>query len=215
MPALDGNVERVLCRITAFDGDPKRRSHRDTLLAHAAEFLDPRQPGESNQALMELGATVCLPRRPRCGSCPLAASCRGRSEGDPERYPPPRRKRATERVDWSVAVVEQQGRVLFFRRPQDSELMAGMWELPNVPHSKRRLAVEEALAARYGGSWKLENASFEVRHAVTYRSLTLHAHRARYTVGSRAEDREAAWISPAERSRYGVSSMFEKVLGKS
>ena len=73
VPVLDGNVERVLSRYVALSEDPKRRAHRNTLLALAAEILDRERPGESNQAMMELGATVCTPRRPQCGSCPIAA----------------------------------------------------------------------------------------------------------------------------------------------
>lgn len=212
---LDGNVERVLSRYLALAGDPKRKAHRESLAAKAAELLDPRRPGDSNQALMELGATVCLPRAPRCASCPLAAGCRGRAAGDPERYPSPRRRRRPERLAWSVAVVVDRGRHLFFRRPRSSEVLAGMWELPNVPRSRDLAAVERDLAGLYGGVWRLAGESFRVRHGITYRSLTLHVHPARLEAAEAVgEGREAAWISPAERGRYGVSSMFEKVLAR-
>src|SRR6202023_1073377 len=101
---------------------------RARLLADAASLLDPSRPGDSNQALMELGATICLPRRPRCLLCPLRPGCRAAGDGQPELYPEPRRKRASERLRLVVAVVARQGRVLLFRRPPSSGLLAGTWE---------------------------------------------------------------------------------------
>lgn len=210
--SLDGNVERVLSRYLALAGDPKQRRRRAALLAAGAALLDPEHPGESNQALMELGATVCVPRRPRCGECPLKELCRGRASGDPERFPPPRRRRPSERIAWSVAVVERQGRVLFFRRSPDSDFLPGMWELPNVSHGADLEGLEQALAASYGGRWRLAEAAFAVRHAVTFRSLTLHVHRAGLVAGRRGGGPTAAWIDPAKRAEYGLSSMFDKVL---
>lgn len=212
VPVLDGNVERVLSRCLALTGDPKKRRQRVVLLEKAAELLDPRSPGESNQALMELGATVCVPRRPRCGECPLKEGCRGHAVGDPERFAPPRRRRPIERVAWSVAVVERRGRTLFFQRSPASDVLGGMWELPNVVRSQDLDELQKALAASYGGVWRLERASFRVRHSITFRSLTLHVHRARYTAGRRGAGPPRAWIAPSERAGYGLSSMFEKVL---
>lgn len=212
---LDGNVERVLSRYVAMEGDPRRRSRRAALLAKAAEFLDPARPGDSNQALMELGATVCLPRRPLCDSCPIADGCLAHLEGDPELYPPPRRRRPIERVSWILAVVERRGEVLFFRRPGSSEILPGTWELPNVAHRRDLASAAGAFSSTYGGTWRLGEEIFTVKHGVTYRSLTLHVHPAERDSGETvAEGREAAWISAGDRRRFGVSSMFEKVLAR-
>ena len=211
---LDGNVERVLSRYMALTEDPRRRAYRDVLLAKATEFLDLARPGDSNQALMELGARICTPRRPQCVDCPIAADCLGRKKGDPESYPPPRSRRKVEKLSWSLALVERRGKVLFFRRPMSSELMPGMWELPNVVHRNGLGSIEEALASSYGGTWHLDDPVFSVKHSVTYRALQLHVHPARRSGGGVAEGPEAAWISPGERAGYGVSSMFEKVLGR-
>ena len=143
-PVLDGNVERVIARRLALAQDPKRGASRSLLMAAAAALLDPSRPGDSNQALMELGAMVCLPRRPRCLLCPLRPGCGAAGEGRPELYPPPRRRRPTEVRRLLVAVVasrEEPDRVLLFRRsrqfpeaaPGSSSgegMPAGAWELP-------------------------------------------------------------------------------------
>jgi A/G-specific adenine glycosylase len=213
VPVLDGNVERLLARYVALAEDPRRRASREVLLAKAAELLDPSRPGDSNQAMMELGATVCLPRRPRCDSCPLAPACLGRS--DPERYPPRRRRRRVEESSWSLALVERREKVLFFRRPESSDLLPGMWELPNVARGPDLRSTEAALGRAYGGRWRLGGELFRVRHGITYRSLTLHVHPAERVAGGQvAESREAAWISDDERPGFAVASLFEKVLAR-
>ncbi|HAZ64305.1 MAG TPA: A/G-specific adenine glycosylase, partial [Armatimonadetes bacterium] len=86
VPAVDGNVERVLARLLALEGDPARGAARATLRAYAADLVPAEAPGEWNQAVMELGATVCG-RQPRCGECPVAAWCAGLAGGTPAAYP--------------------------------------------------------------------------------------------------------------------------------
>ncbi len=212
VPVLDGNVERVLSRRLGLNQDPKKAAPRKRLLEAGGQLLDAARPGDSNQALMELGATVCRPRRPDCGSCPLTSGCRARITGDPERFPPPRRRRQVERVDLVVAVAKQGDRVLMFRRPEGSGLLAGLWELPNVP--RRALATtERSLGRCYGGRWKLEPACDKVRHGITHHALMLHVHPARFSAGDVvAEGPEAAWVAAGERSDYPLSSAVEKVL---
>lgn len=132
-PVLDGNVERVISRLLATLEDPKTSAGRRALTEHARTLLDPRRPGDSNQALMELGATLCVPNSPRCLLCPLKEGCAARAEGEPERYPSTRPRKKLVRVRRAVAVVEgPQGGVLLFRRGDDEELLAGTWELPWV-----------------------------------------------------------------------------------
>lgn len=216
VPVLDGNVERVLCRLLAIDQDPKSQPVRRRLLHHAATHLDRKRPGDANQALMELGSQICRPRGPACPRCPLSPRCAAFAEGDPERFPRPRRRRQSERVRWVVVVVQdRRGRVLLFKRPEKSTLLAGMWELPNVLHEPDPARIERALAARYGGRWRLAEASEEVRHSITYRSLFLQIHHAEMeSEGEVREGVEAAWVDPAERDGFAVSSMVDKVLGR-
>ena len=213
VPVLDGNVERVLCRRLALLENPKRVAVRRVLLREAARLLDPERPGDGNQALMELGATVCTPKNPKCGVCPLDSGCAAREEGEPERYPPAKKRRQVERVELAVVRVEREGRILFFRRPDHLEVMPGLWELPNVPWSRRRGEREEQLGRRYGGEWILGSVERKVRHAVTYRAMTLYIQEGNLEWGGTVgEGPEARWIGDEERSRYAMSSMVEKAL---
>ncbi|MFL6195216.1 MAG: A/G-specific adenine glycosylase [Thermoanaerobaculia bacterium] len=216
-PVMDGNVERVLSRCLALEEDPRSGPARRQLISAAAELLDPARPGDSNQALMELGATICLPRRPKCLLCPLRPGCRAAAEGDPERYPVPKVKREGERHRLLVAVVEEGRRVLLFRRPEDSTLLAGTWELPWVTVEKNGQAEpgrpESALASRYGGLWTLGPRTAGVRHGITYRDLEVDVHRAELAWGGEVQEGWAAgWFDEAGRAGLAVSSLVGKVL---
>lgn len=212
VPVLDGNVERLLCRRAALAADPKRAPVRRQLLEQAAQLLDDQRPGDSNQAMMELGALVCRPQQPACGECPLRRGCKGRTAG-PERFPPPRRRRSVERSSLAVVVAERQGKVLLFKRSSKQVLMPGLWELPSVPSSDDRGTVEQSLSATYGGTWKIRSLGRVVRHSITHRSLRLGVHRGTFSAGrSVAEGPEAAWVDAVARQDLALSSMVEKVL---
>ena len=153
VPLVDGNVERVLSRLHALSAPPTQ-----TLWALAEELVHGPHPGDLNQALMELGATVCTPRAPRCDACPWKARCRGRA--NPLAYPAPRvrAERAVLRV--AFAWLASPEGVWLMRRPLDG-LWAGLWELPSAGDKK-------TLAARYGA---LAGPLATVRHDLTHRRV--------------------------------------------
>lgn len=211
-PVLDGNVERVTARWLAQPGDPKRGEVRRVLRAAAAELLDRESPGEANQALMELGATLCTPRRPACLLCPLRPSCRAAAQGNPEAYPELRADRPIERHERVLALVlDEEERVLLFRRGDDEPLLAGTWELPWAAAGPRAGA---ELAERYGGSWRLGEELGVVRHGITFRDLVLTVRRAtcETEAGVVAEGPEAGWFEPRAVARLPHSAMVDKAL---
>lgn len=208
VPVLDGNVERVLSRRLALEEDPKKKTTRAILLAAAAELLDPLRPGDANQAMMELGATICRPRQPLCLLCPLAEDCRGK--GSPERYPALAPARRSEQVELAMAVVKQGERTLFFRRPADAPFLADMWELPTVA-ATARAAIENELSRTYGGSFRLApEPPRSFRHGITYRRISVAVYAAEWRQA--ASPRESRWADEGERRKLGLSSMFEKAL---
>ncbi len=216
VPVVDGNVERVVARRLALAGDPKRSALSRRIRAAAGELIDPGRPGDSNQALMEVGATICAPRAPRCLLCPLAAGCRALREGDAERYPTARKRRAPVRVRRVVALVEHDGRHLLFRRRDGEELLAGLWELPwsEVPgEALERAAAAAALGRRYGGRWELGEVMGRARHSITFRAMELEVCRAGLDRDETvAEGPEAGWFSAEELEAVPTSSMVGKVL---
>jgi A/G-specific adenine glycosylase len=118
--AIDGNVRRVVMRLT---GDATA-----DLGAAAAKLLDLREPGRWNQALMELGATVCLPGDPLCSACPLALACVAKQREIQRDLPPPRKKPATVRKELTLLVIRRKGRILLAPSPR----VSGFWDLPEM-----------------------------------------------------------------------------------
>jgi A/G-specific adenine glycosylase len=127
---LDGNVMRVIARVTNDDADTGAPHTRARFQRIAQQWLDSRRPGASNQALMELGATICLPRAPQCPRCPLISCCEARRLGRETQLPVKLRKPAPEKIDATLVIVERRGRILMWQQAADSRRMAGFWELP-------------------------------------------------------------------------------------
>jgi A/G-specific adenine glycosylase len=142
VPAVDGNVRRVLTRLYD-EAAPSSVWLRRT----AAALVPPDRPGDFNQALMELGATICTPRSPRCSRCPVSAHCAARAAGTQLHRPRPRPTRAVPVFDIATAILRRaDGRVLIERRP-DSGLLAGLWQLPGVELTNAPAAREVAGSA--------------------------------------------------------------------
>jgi A/G-specific adenine glycosylase len=217
---VDGNVQRVLARLCAVRQVLGARERR-ALRSLAQELLDPSDPGGWNQALMELGALVCLPASPRCDVCPLRALCGARAAGNPERYPrlPPRR--GSEKVRVGVALVERGAALLWHRRSDQAELLAGMWELPHARlawraddgHEDIRGALALALRQRYRLRLDLGDPVATARHAITFRRLSLIGYRAHLQPGCRPRGPQWRWRSPAQARRLAHSSVWAKLLG--
>ncbi len=132
VPVVDGNVVRVLTRLFALRGDPGRAPLRSRLWSVASELVPEKRPGDFNQALMELGATLCTPQKPACERCPVARECRARALGNATRFPElPARERATD-VRVAAAVVRRDRRVLVVREPDGAPRWAGLFVFPFV-----------------------------------------------------------------------------------
>ena len=226
---LDGNVERVLSRFLASPLQPKRAEARRRLLATAGQLLDPCRPGDSNQALMEVGSLVCRRRRPECGACPLAPGCRAfQAPGlDPRSFPVAGRRRARETVVCYTAVVQRGPKLLLHRRPADAAWLAGRWQLPTIELGNGRESPCEAaelLAEEFGGTWECEEDEVEVRHAVTYRDFVVRAALARWCPGRGLEEADEsassvekgglAWFGGGEIEGLPSSSLLGKTLAR-
>ena len=211
-PVVDGNVVRVQSRRLGIAGAWSAEASR-LLRQAAAELVDPERPGDSNQAMMELGAVICTPRAPRCPGCPLRPGCVAAESGRPEDYPARRPRRQSETVGLLAALVrDPAARVLLVRRPADSSLLAGTWELPWV-RAQVDSAAQEALAARYGGRWSLGKSLGEVRHTITHRQLRVELRAAHLTDGEMVGERaEARWLVPADLVELPRSSLVDKLL---
>lgn len=128
---LDGNVTRVLTRWYAIDKPTDAPAVIKKLWGLAQRLVPPRRPGDFNQAIMELGATVCLPQNPRCGDCPVAKQCQANTWGMADRLPVTAPRRPPRQVTHHVVAMQRNGRYLFEQRP-DKGLWSKMWQMPTV-----------------------------------------------------------------------------------
>jgi A/G-specific adenine glycosylase len=176
LPVVDGNVRRVLARIFALRG---REWRTDAAFYNLAEtVLDRGSPGDWNQALMELGATVCAPRRPACPACPLRGRCRAYALGVADELPEGRGRRSPVKVTVAAALVERAGRVLLVRRAE-GRLLGRMWEVPQTSlESRGHSDLVRELRERHGLEVVPGPLIVRARHAITHRRIQVEGYRA-------------------------------------
>jgi A/G-specific adenine glycosylase len=141
---VDGNVIRVMARFLAEGGEITSAVTKNRLREAAEEFLDRSEPSRHNQAVMELGATICTPKDPECGRCPLAEWCEGRARGLARELPVKKSTTVIRRVERALLVVMRNGNLLLWQRPPDAAILSGFWELPE-PHQLPNVSFGAAL----------------------------------------------------------------------
>ena len=146
VPAVDGNVLRVLARVLAYDGDIANAAVKNYFRDLLAEVLPIRRAGDFNQALMELGAMVCVPNGlPHCDACPWQRDCRAWAEGTVTLFPVKKAPKQRKMENKTVLLLHWQGKIAVNKRAPQG-LLAGMWEFPNLPGFYQRAEIEKALA---------------------------------------------------------------------
>lgn len=190
---LDGNVARVTARLAVETGDIGAKPTRDRLSAVAHELLDPAAPGDFNQAMMELGATVCLPRNPMCLVCPVTEWCRARLAGRQTELPLMLKKQKQLAIHETLLIIEKDESLLVWQRPPDSPRMAGFWELPEQRQLPRaRLGPEVGV----------------VRHTITFHNYTFRVHRAFIKKAPSGFE----WFSRARLAELPASTILRKAI---
>jgi len=183
--AVDGNVERVLQRIAGRNLTPQN------IWQQAQSLLSPSRPGDFNQALMELGATVCTPRQPRCPICPMRKWCATQGEIQPDRLPSAQKKKEI----W-CALEQRDGHVRLVQRSRKESLMAGMWELPQWATAPRLISAS--------AHWRT------FRHSVTVTDYTVHVIRG--AVPAAHTHIRAKWIAIANLAGVPITGLTRKIL---
>jgi A/G-specific adenine glycosylase len=192
---VDGNVERVLQRLTGINLTTPQTWH------HAQALLESSRPGDFNQAMMELGATVCVPRQPHCPTCPVRKWCvtqpfsqgpNGTMTLERPASPPGETLSLSRRIKKEIWCVlnRRNGRIRLVQRPRKSPLMPGMWELPQRSQKRRPTPVPAA--------WRT------FRHSITVTDYTVHVHKAPAAKGQ--------WIPVANISHFPITGLTRKIL---
>ena len=196
LPILDGNVIRVLTRVFTVGGDPQRAAVSRELWRLAEAVLPEDRPGDFNQAIMDLGATVCLPQGPRCDSCPFESLCLARAQGSTEDFPQPgRRTRVVFEDRVSVFLVLPDGRFLLRKRPAGG-LLPSLWELPSATLDDPDSA--EAVAGDLAPTCALREVG-QVEHRFSHRHWSIRVFAGRLdseTQASGPPPGEERWVHP-------------------
>ncbi|MBI4166918.1 MAG: A/G-specific adenine glycosylase [Acidobacteria bacterium] len=229
---LDGNVARVVARLRARKGNIQQKSFRHTVEKDLASLLSPRRPGDFNQALMQLGQLVCLPRAPQCDLCPLRSPCRARRLGTPEDFPGPRPRRGAELHYLAAAVLRQGARVALVRGLDDG-LLDGLWNFP-AAFGRSRQAARKALAERIGQLFPQgclqRKSSASVTHNITHRFIQvdiypgeLPGRQTKRALIAKVQRRDSSnagqedsirWIALRRLNRAAVSRLACKIAGE-
>ena len=219
-PLVDGNVARVLCRLFALHGDPVSGTLKKRLWTLAADLLPARDPGDFNQAMMELGALICTPAAPACPACPLRKVCHAFAQGVVELIPTRKKSAATSRVRLAGALFESGRGILLARRSPEETPLAGMWLFPGG--QVKRWADAPRLLTRIAGralgaSVDVSRAPVvKVSHSITRYRIDFRLFEARFENGppSLRGLPRFAWVRRRGVAELPVSSLVTKSLGK-
>lgn len=215
-PVLDGNVTRVLCRVFRIRTPPKETKTQRKLWALARRVIPPGRAGTFNQALMDLGATVCTPRNPGCLVCPVRSLCLARAKGEEQQLPVRTPRRPLPHHEVAVAIVWKGGRILIDRRKPEG-LLGGLWEFPGG--RRRNSETLEACVVRevqeeLNVTVRVRGPLATVKHAYTHFRITLSAFECDYVSGRPKAVGCAAWkwVTPGELDNYAFPTANRKVI---
>jgi A/G-specific adenine glycosylase len=215
-PAVDGNVLRVLSRIFAVSESIDEPATRERIWSIAADLLPRRQAGAFNQALMDLGARVCIPRRPRCTGCPVSGWCEAFARSIQDELPVRKPKKAIPHHDVAVAVIRRSGRYLIGRRPVGG-LLGGLWEFPGgkVKSSEtHEQALVREVREETGLQIRVGEPIATVHHAYSHFTVTLHVYACEVASG-RTQARyhsQLKWVPRSRLNQYAFPAANRRFL---
>jgi A/G-specific adenine glycosylase len=208
-PTLDGNLRRVFARLFDVSEFADSPAGEKILWELAAQNLPKGEAGDYNQALMDLGATICLPKNPRCLLCPLMEICEARKNGTQELRPVMKPKKAVPHHVHAAAVILQRGRVLLAKRPPEG-LLGGMWKFPNgrvegnpAEELTKALFAATSLRVRKGEELGV------IQHAYTHFKVTVHAFRCEAI--SIPKNKNLKWVKLADLDDYPMGKVDRQI----
>jgi A/G-specific adenine glycosylase len=211
---LDGNVARVMARYLALRGNLHQPRFRRRIEKNLDLLLSRHSPGNFNQAMMELGQTVCLPRSPRCTICPLRQWCRAFKSSKPETYPQPRPRRQVEQWHMATAVLYKNQQVMLIRG-LDEGLLGDLWNFPSAlgqSSGQALAAVKKKLRSLLGVTPFLNKPEHQLRHNITYRSIQIHVYKGLFD--GRTPKGGFRWFQLRSVERAAVSQLARKIARK-
>lgn len=212
-PLVDGNVARVLSRLLVLDGAPGDRAREAALWSAAEELVSGPRPGDWNQALMELGATVCVPQNPLCLVCPVRTACGALAAGRVDELPPPKKAPKRKRLELAVAIARHGDEVLLARR-EEKGLFGGLWEMPAaelLPGASGDALLQQLLGKKASIGPELT----VLERTLTHRDLVLRLHPVQLPKRLNKPPKgylEWRWVARDELGSLGMSTAMQGAL---
>ncbi len=208
-PTLDGNIRRVFARVFNISLPADSSSGEKALWNLAAEHLPKGKAGDYNQALMDLGATICIPKNPHCLICPLMELCEARQKGNQDRRPVLKLKKKPPHYVLAAAVIMKNGRVLLAKRPSKG-LLGGMWEFPNsrvVGDRARELS--KSLRSGYQLKVQRNDALGVVHHAYTHFKVTVYVFQCKFV--SKPANQNLTWTKISDLQNLPMGKVDREI----
>lgn len=215
-PALDGNIRRVLARLFDVTEPASSPAGKRRLWELAAAHLPPGKAGDYNQALMDLGATVCTPRVPDCMHCPLAGMCLSYAAGIQEERPVRAARAPIPHYLVTAAVIQRDHQVLIVQRPEDG-LLGGLWEFPGgklQPDEDLVACLQREICEELGAEIEVDELLGIYKHAYTHFRVTLHAYYCQLHNGALPQPIQVQalrWVKLAELEKFPMGKIDRQI----
>lgn len=215
-PLLDGNVQRVLCRVFELAGDPEKGETHRRLWLLAEGLIPEGEAGDYNQAMMELGALVCSPKSPGCEQCPVSDFCGAKRNGRVDEFPQLRNHRPSEKVESAAALIRHRGRYLIAQRRPEA-VLGGLWEFPLVERTGKlpaRSLLRRGVRRMVGLEVEVGDLLTKVQHTIMKRRICLEAFECRVASGKAAPLAydSVSWVRPADFEKFALSSAPAQIV---
>ena len=185
LAVVDGNVIRVLSRLLAIDSDVSKSSTKKELQIIADNLLVKGKAGKFNESMMELGATICMPKNPNCKECPVIDNCMGYKIGDPSSFPVKKKKAKIPHIIVGAAVVSDGNKVLISQR-RENQMLGGLWEFPGGKKENNE-SIKECIARELleelGIIIEIQEKIITVNHAYSHFTMEMHTYWAKIKSG--------------------------------
>jgi A/G-specific adenine glycosylase len=215
-PLVDGNVVRILCRVFCLHGNPTTSIMQKKLWALAGDLVPTKRPGDFNEAMMELGATVCHRQSPKCEQCPLKTVCQAYKQGVQSALPERVKRKPRPRVLVAVGVIYRRGRVLIDKRKPEG-LLGGLWEFPggkkNAGESFEQ-ALRREVREELDIDIRVQQRLVVVDHAYTHFEVQLHVYACEFVSGQPKclGCTDIKWVYPSQLDRYAFPTANRKIF---
>lgn len=217
LAVVDGNVIRVLTRLYAYSKESRSSAARKELQQMADDLLKKGDAANHNEAMMELGATICTPKNPKCTECPLIEGCKGAASGKPTDYPVKAPKKKVPHLVVGAAVVTNRKGELLIAQRRDKDMLGGLWEFPGgkqEPGETIQQCIARELKEELGIHVEVGVFLVTVKHAYSHFTMEMHTHFARIRAGRPRpiECKDYRWVTLGELRTFAYSKADLKVI---